>query len=100
MEGFLTSAGSLFGLAVGAAWIASRGGYQASDPLETRAFRFAVGSIGILILWMGLGQVFPRDENMISYVLRYFRYRLVGFWVTAGAPWLFFHFKLARKPNM
>ena len=100
MEGILTSAGSLFGLAAGAAWIASRGGYQASGPLEKRAFRYVIGLIGILILWMGLGEVFPRDENMISYVLRYFRYTLVGFWITAGAPWLFFHFNLARKPNM
>jgi hypothetical protein len=56
--------------------------------------------IGILILWMGLGEVFPRDENMISFVLRYFRYTLVGFWITAGAPWLFFHFKLASPPKI
>lgn len=100
MEGFITPAGSLFGLAAGAAWIASRGGFQASGPLEKRAFRYAIGLIGILVLWMGLGEVFPRDENMISYVLRYFRYTLVGFWVTAGAPWLFFHFKLADKPKI
>ncbi|MEO8354411.1 MAG: phosphatase PAP2 family protein [Chloroflexota bacterium] len=100
LEGFLTSAGSFFGLAAGAAWIASRGGYQASGPLEKRAFRYAIGLIGILILWMGLGEVFPRDPNIISYVLRYFRYTLVGFWVTGGAPWLFFHFKLTDKPNI
>ena len=100
MEGFLTSAGSLFGLAAGAAWIASRGGYDASGPLEKRAFRYIIGLIGILILWMGLGLVFPRDENIISYILRYFRYTIVGFWVTAGAPWLFFHFKLAERPKM
>lgn len=100
MEGILTLAGSLFGLAAGAAWISSRGGYQASGPLEKRAFRYLIGLIGILILWMGVGEVFPRDENLISYVLRYFRYTLVGFWVTAGALWLFFHFKLADKPNM
>ena len=24
---------------------------------------------------------------------------LVGFWIIAGAPGLFFHFKLAEKPN-
>jgi membrane-associated phospholipid phosphatase len=100
MEDFLTSAGTLFGLALGVAWMAARGGYDASGPLEKRALRYAIGLIGILILWMGLGQVFPRDENMISYVLRYFRYTLVGLWVSAGAPWLFFHFKLARQPKM
>ena len=100
IEGILTSAGSLFGLAAGAAWIASRGGYDASGPLDKRALRYAIGLIGILILWMGLGQVFPREANLISYILRYARYSFVGFWVTAGAPWLFFHFRLASRPNM
>lgn len=99
IEGILTSAGSLFGLAAGAAWIASRGGYQASGPVEKRALRYVIGLIGILILWFGLGQVFPREESLISYVLRYLRYSLVGCWIIAGAPWLFFHFKLAEQPN-
>lgn len=100
MEGILASAGSLFGLAAGAAWIASRGGYQASGPAATRALCYVVGLIGIILLWRGLGQVFPREENLASYILRYFRYSLVGFWVTAGAPWLFFHFKLSEKSNI
>ena len=55
-----TSAGSFFGLAAGAAWIAARGGFQTSGPLEKRALRYVIGLIGILILWFGLGQLFPR----------------------------------------
>jgi hypothetical protein len=100
VEGILTSAGSLFGLATGAAWIAWLGGYETSGPLEKRALRYVIGLIGIVILWYGLGEVFPRGETWIPLVLRYIRYSLVGFWVTAGAPWLFFHFKLARYPKM
>jgi membrane-associated phospholipid phosphatase len=100
LEGFLTTAGSFFGVAAGAAWIASQGGYQTAGPVEKRALRYVVGVVGVLILWMGLGQVFPRDENLISYVLRFLRYTLVGFWITGGAPWLFFHFKLADRPKM
>jgi len=99
IEGILTSAGSLFGLSAGVAWIGSRGGYQASGAVGKRALRYVIGLIGILILWFGLGQIFPRDETLISYILRYMRYSLVGFWVIAGAPWLFFHFKLAERPN-
>jgi PAP2 superfamily protein len=99
VESILTSAGSLFGLAAGAAWIASRGGYQASGPIEKRALRYVIGLIGILIFWFGLGQLFPRDESLISYFLRYLRYSLVGFWIIAGAPGLFFHFKLAERPK-
>ncbi|HLO31821.1 MAG TPA: phosphatase PAP2 family protein [Anaerolineales bacterium] len=100
MEGIFTSSGSFFGLAAGAAWIASRGGYQTSGPLEKRALRYVIGLIGIMILWYGLGKIFPRGETFIPVILRYIRYSLVGFWVTAGAPWLFFHFKLADKPKI
>ena len=97
LESFLTSAGTFFGLAAGAVWIASRGGYDASGPMEKRALRYIIGLLGILVLWMGLGSIFPRDPNLVSYLLRYFRYTLVGWWVTAGAPWLFFRFKLVRS---
>ena len=60
-----------------------------------RALRFVVGLIGVLILWRGLGLVFPDNNDLISYLLRYIRYTFVGFWIAAGAPWLFFRFKLA-----
>jgi len=100
IEGFITSAGTLFGLAIGAAWIAARGGYQASGPVAKRALRYVIGLIGVVILWMGLGQVFPDNADLLSYFLRYVRYSLVGFWVSGGAPWLFFRFKLADKPKM
>jgi hypothetical protein len=100
VEGILTSAGSLFGLAAGAAWIASRGGYETAGPLEKRALRYVIGLVGIMILWYGLGEIFPRGESIVPLILRYIRYSLVGFWVVGGAPWLFFHFKLARYPKM
>ena len=100
MENFITTAGTLFGLAAGLAWTASRGGYQADGLFVSRILRYGIGLIGILILWRGLGGIFPRDENLLSYLLRYFRYTLVGFWISAAAPWLFFHFKLSGKPKM
>jgi membrane-associated phospholipid phosphatase len=100
IEGTFTSAGSVFGLAVGAAWIASRGGFKTSGPLGQRALRYVIGLLGIIILWFGLGQVFPDGESILALLLRYIRYFLVGFWVTGGAPWLFFHFKLVRSPKM
>ena len=100
IEPIFTSAGSLFGLAAGAAWIASHGGYQTSGSIEKRVLRYVIGLIGIIILWYGLGKVFPRGETWIPLTLRYIRYSLVGLWVTAGAPWLFFHFKLVRAPKI
>jgi membrane-associated phospholipid phosphatase len=96
IENVFTAAGSLFGMAAGVAWIAARGGYQTAGPLEQRALRYVIGLIGVMIFWEGLGAVFPRGEEWIPLILRYIRYTLVGLWITAGAPWLFFHFKLAR----
>jgi membrane-associated phospholipid phosphatase len=100
LESLVTSAASFFGLASGAAWIASRGGYETSGPIEKRALRYVIGLVGIMILWFGLGQLFPRGEEIVPLILRYIRYSLVGLWITAGAPWLFFHFKLVRPPKM
>ncbi len=91
-----TSAGIFFGLATGAAWILSIGGYQAAGPVEKRAIRYVIGLVGVLILYMGLGQIFPRNDDVISYALRFVRYTLIGFWVAGGAPWVFKKFKLAE----
>ena len=92
-----TSAGTLFGLAAGAAWIMSMGGYQAAGPIEKRAIRYVIGLIGVLILYMGLGAIFPRGDGFIFYLLRYIRYALLGWWVSGGAPWVFVRFKLAER---
>ena len=100
MEDAITSAGTFFGVAFGLAWITSRGGYQATGPVEKRALRFVIGLVGVLLLWRGLAFVFPDGENLIAYFLRYVRYTLVGFWIIGGAPWLFFRFKLAETPKM
>ena len=100
IENSITLAGTLFGFAVGVAWLASRGGYQASGPVGKRAFRFVVGLIGVIILWRGLALFLPDNADLVSYTLRYVRYSFVGFWVSAGAPWLFFRIKLADEPKM
>jgi hypothetical protein len=93
-NGIYTSAGTFFGLGFGLAWIMSMGGYQANGPVWMRALRYVIGLIGILILWMGLGEIFPRGDGALVYSLRFIRYALVGWWVTGGAPWVFIRFKL------
>jgi membrane-associated phospholipid phosphatase len=92
-----TSAGTFFGLAIGAAWIMSTGGYQASGPIGKRAIRYVIGLIGVIILYVGLGAIFPRGDGFIFYLLRYIRYALLGWWVAGGAPWVFVRFKLAGR---
>ena len=100
IEGFFSSAGTLFGFIAGLAWMAGRGGYQAEGPLGKRALRYVIGLIGVLLFWRGLDMVFPDAENFAGFFFRYLRYSLVGLWISAGAPYLFFHFKLAGKSKM
>ena len=100
MEDSITFAGTFFGIAFGLAWITLKGGYEASGSTTQRALRFVIGLIGVLILWRGLGLVFPAGDDFLAYAFRYFRYFLVGFWIFAGAPWLFFRIKLANTPKM
>jgi membrane-associated phospholipid phosphatase len=99
MKSIITSAATLFGLALGAAWMRQMGGFQASGPVERRALRYIVGLVGVAILWYGLGEIFPSDEALVPYILRFIRYVLVGLWVSGGAPWLFLRFKLAEPSN-
>jgi membrane-associated phospholipid phosphatase len=104
-NGIFTSAGTFFGMAAGAAWIISVGGYQVSsgvlslskDPLGKRAIRYVIGLIGVLFFYIGLGAIFPRGDGFIFYLLRYIRYVLVGWWVVGGAPWIFVRLKLVER---
>ena len=98
-NGVFTSAGTFFGLAVGMAWTHLRGGYQVEGPVWKRVLRYVIGLIGVLILWQGLGAVFPRGDGLMVYSLRFLRYTLVGWWVSGGAPWVFQHFNLATSTS-
>jgi membrane-associated phospholipid phosphatase len=82
-------AGTLFGLACGFAVINQRGGFRATGSVSKRILRYLIGMAGVLILWFGLGRLFPHGEYLLAYLLRYIRYALLGFWVAAGAPELF-----------
>lgn len=96
LSGAVTSAGTLFGLAVGLAWFTRQGGFSIEGSLGQRAARFLVGLVGVAILYLGLKLIFPSGDGALPYLFRYLRYSLVGAWVSAGAPWLFIRMKLAK----
>jgi membrane-associated phospholipid phosphatase len=99
LSNVFTPTGTLFGLACGLAVINHRGGFQATGSVSRRVLRYVIGMAGVLFLWFGLGQLFPRGEYLAAYILRYIRYALLGFWVSAGAPWLFGKLRLVETAN-
>lgn len=99
LSGTFTAAGTLFGLCLGLAWIAPRGGFSASGLAWKRALRYVVGLVGIAVFYFGLKLVFPDGDDLVALVFRYIRYTLVGAWVSAGAPWVFSKLKLSNTPN-
>lgn len=97
-DGAFTTAGTWFGLMVGVAWYYHRAGrlFDAAGTPNQRLLRYVIGVIGVLVLWYGLGKVFPRSADTLSYALRFLRYTLVGLWVSAIAPRLFERIGLAE----
>ena len=78
-------------------YYAINGWFDARGSLKKRALRFLLGVLGVFMIWYGLGAIFPRGETILAFMLRYFRYALVGSWVSGVAPWLFIKIKLARR---
>jgi membrane-associated phospholipid phosphatase len=93
----ITVAAALFGLAVGYFWVIEAGGFKAnSGNWWQKLLRFVIGLAGVLVLYMGLGQIFPDQHDLLSYLLRYLRYGLIGFWISGIGPRLFIRSKLAE----
>jgi len=97
METLVTSAATLFGLCIGLAWMARRGGFNASGPLWKRAARYVVGMIGLLVLYAGLKAIFPSGDTLVPYFFRYIRYTFLGLWISGGAPWIFKKLNLSKS---
>ncbi len=93
-----TTAGTWFGMLVGAAWLYHlQGGFNANGSSSQRLLRYLIGTAGIFVFWYGLGSIFPRNADLLSYSLRFSRYTLVGLWVTALAPLLFQRMGIATR---
>lgn len=89
MDDLITAAATFLGLCTGLAWMAPRGGFDASGSLWERAARYLVGLIGVLVIYAGLKAIFPSGDTLSAYIFRYIRYTFLGFWVFGAAPWTF-----------
>ncbi|HQP09101.1 MAG TPA: phosphatase PAP2 family protein [Anaerolineaceae bacterium] len=99
-DGVFTVIGTVLGMLLGYTWFTHKyGNFDTKGKFGVILLRFALGLAGVLLIWFGLGQVFPRSEDLVSYALRLFRYTLIGLWVSAIAPVIFILLRLANKPS-
>jgi hypothetical protein len=92
----ISSLAALTGVGYGLLFFSSSiGGIQLGSWLQ-RLFSFLVGVIGIGILYLGLKLILPSEGQLFYQLSRFFRYLLLGIWISFGAPWLFIRMRLAH----
>jgi hypothetical protein len=100
------SFGGLFlGLGVGYALMLGSFPFSAQAPVKGQkpgpalmALRLFIGFAGAALLYLGLKNLFPGETSAYYRLGRFIRYGLLGFWASAGAPWVFLRLGLAGKP--
>lgn len=89
-------AGVFFGLTLGHTILFHKTGLSVKGKWWHLILRYLIGALGIIVIWFGLDQVFPDGESLIPLVFRYFRYFMVGLWITFFAPLIFIRLRLAN----
>jgi membrane-associated phospholipid phosphatase len=90
LDGFFTIAGVWFGFTGGFAWLVhKKGKILIQGSLNKRILRFALGLVGVAVIYLGLKLIFPVSPTWLGFTFRYIRYALLGLWVSALAPVLF-----------
>jgi NO-binding membrane sensor protein with MHYT domain len=72
------------------------GGIQPGNWLQ-RLISFLVGVIGIGMIYFGLKLILPLEGQSFYQLSRFFRYLLLGIWISFVAPWLFIRLRLSRQ---
>jgi len=93
----ISSVAALTGIGYGLLLFSSSiGGIRPGHWLQ-RLISFLVGVIGIGIFYLGLKLILPSEGQAFYQLFRFFRYLLLGIWISFGAPWLFIRMRLARQ---
>ena len=88
--------GALLGFSIGAILEGSRIRFRVEGSLKKRAVRYLFGLIIMLIIWQGLGSLFPREPIWLGIPLYIIRYGLITLWASYFAPMAFVRLRLAE----
>ncbi len=95
-DDLLTNAGAFFGLGLGIIFLDKKGTFNTKGPIWKLILRYLIGIVGVLLLYAGLGSIFPDGMSLAAYVLRFIRYSLIGLWISFAAPVVFSWLKLTE----
>ena len=90
-----TAVGALLGFSIGILLEGGRVRFRVDGSLGKRTARYILGIIIMVIIWQGLGILFPDDPLWLAIPLRILRYTLVALWASYYAPAVFVRLKLA-----
>ena len=93
----ISSVAALTGIGYGLLLFNSFTGEIRPGNLLQRLFSFLVGVTGIGIIYFGLKLILPSEGQSFYQLSRFFRYLLLGIWISFGSPWLFIRMGLARQ---
>ncbi len=96
-ESILEASGMIFGIAIGYALLAQRGGFGIGGSFIKRSMRYMLGMALLMLIWYGIGEIRQDQSQTAFYALSYLRAVLAGAWVAGLAPLLFVRMGLADE---
>ena len=91
-----TAFGALLGFGIGITLETTRIRFRADGPWGKRVARYVLGIIVTVVIWRGLGMLFPDNPLWLAIPLRIFRYALVALWASYYAPAMFVRLRLTE----
>lgn len=96
VEDVTTYLGILVGLGIGFVMEASLIHFIIPASLKKKVARYLLGMAVTILIWRGLGAIFPAEPLWVGLPLRFLRYLLAGLWVSYYGPQLFVRLGLAE----
>jgi hypothetical protein len=94
-RGDVSLAGAFIGAGFGFVWAAERAAFSAGGRFWPRAGRYAAGLALTVAIYILPKIVAPSEGEALYALVRFFRYAVLGAWISLGAPWLFMRLRLA-----